>query len=134
MTVDDHTLEFLLAFDGQRHWLEDGYFLKFEIARVVRSEMRPHGIKYSLTLHGPNGDRLMGFDNAHSVEPIGSTFKERPAEADHWHRTDKDTGRPYEFKDAETLIADFFTEARRILVERGVAEAVIDVEGEGDTS
>ena len=30
----EHTLEFLLAFDGRTHWLEQGYRLKFEIKRT----------------------------------------------------------------------------------------------------
>ena len=30
----EHTLEFLLAFDGRVHWLESGHWIKFEIRRV----------------------------------------------------------------------------------------------------
>jgi hypothetical protein len=33
---DEHTLEFLLAFDGRVHHLEKGYWLKFEIRRMKR--------------------------------------------------------------------------------------------------
>ena len=44
---------------------------------------------------------------------------------DHWHRTEEDEGRPYHFTDAETLLADFFAEVRRVLDERGVSEVVI---------
>jgi hypothetical protein len=33
----------------------------------VATRERRHGLRYSLTLHGPGGDRLVGFDNAHSV-------------------------------------------------------------------
>jgi hypothetical protein len=36
-----------------------------------------------------------------------------------------DIGRPYRFTDADQLLADFFTEVRRVLAERGVSEAVI---------
>jgi hypothetical protein len=28
---------------------------------------RPHGLKYSLTLHAEDGARLLGFDNAHRI-------------------------------------------------------------------
>jgi hypothetical protein len=52
--------------------------------------------------------RLVGFDNAHGVPATGSRFKRRPKTSDHWHRTEIDPGRPYRFKDAETLIDDFF--------------------------
>jgi hypothetical protein len=37
-------------------------------------------------------------------------------------------GRPYEFKDAETLLDDFFDEVERVLRERGIGTAVIQVE------
>ena len=77
----EHTLEFLLAFDGRMHWYEDSYFAKFEIKRVPPTAERPHGLRYSLTLHGPGGQRLIGFDNAH-VAASGPRFGKRPAAAD----------------------------------------------------
>lgn len=40
----NHGLEFLLAFDGRIHHLEEGYWLKFEIKRVTAAEERPHGL------------------------------------------------------------------------------------------
>jgi hypothetical protein len=123
----EHTLEFLLAFDGRVHWLEQGYRLKFEIKRVEPTQERPHGLRYAFTLHDPDGKRLVGFDNAHAVAAIGSPFKERPPAADHWHRTEKDEGRPYHFLNAQRLIEDFFSEVRRILAERGVSDAVVHV-------
>ncbi|MCJ2090970.1 DUF6516 family protein [Methylobacterium sp. J-072] len=119
-----HTLEFLLAFDGRLHWYDQGYFLKFEIKRVEASALRPHGLRYSFTLHDPEGERIMGFDNAHTVAPAGR-YAKRQAEADHWHRTGDDPGRPYAFTDAATLIADFFAEVERILTERGVSIDVV---------
>ena len=33
---DEHTLEFLLAFNGRVHHLEKGYWLKFEFGRMSR--------------------------------------------------------------------------------------------------
>ena len=60
----DYGLEFLLAFDGRIHHLERGYWLKFEIKRVQATTERPHGLRYSFTLHAPDGARLVGFDNA----------------------------------------------------------------------
>ena len=123
----EHTLEFLLAFDGQTHWYEGGYFTKFEIRRVRATAERPHGLRYSFTLHDPQGRRLLGYDNAHRVQPKGSRFKGRPAEADHWHRTEGDPGTPYRFTDAATLVEDFFDEVERVLAGRGVPVAVIDI-------
>jgi hypothetical protein len=43
-------------------------------------------------------------------------------------RTESDPGRPYEFKDADTLLQDFFREVRRILTERGISDGVVRVE------
>lgn len=47
--------------------IEEGYWLKFEIKPVTATGTRPHGLSYSFTLHGPDGTRLVGFDNAHEV-------------------------------------------------------------------
>ncbi len=124
----EYGLEFLLAFDGRIHHLEEGYWIKFEIERVKATKERPHGLSYSFTLHAPDGTRLVGFDNAHGVPATGGRFKRKPSESDHWHRTETDPGRPYQFKDAETLIDDFFDEVERVLNERGVDTTVVKVE------
>ena len=124
----DHALEFLLGFDGRIHHLEEGYWVKFEIKRVAAAEARPHGLSYSFTLHAPDGTRLVGFDNAHGVPAKGSRFKRRATTSDHWHRTKNDTGRPYQFVNADTLLQDFFREVRRVLRDRGIAETVVAVE------
>jgi len=124
----DHGIEFLLAFDGRVHHLEEGYWLKFEIERVAATKKRPHGLSYSFTLHAPDGKRLIGFDNAHRVPARGARFKAASSASDHWHRSENDPGRPYAFKDAETLIDDFFDEVERVLGERGIGTTVVDVE------
>ena len=109
-----------LAFDGHVRRYAGGYWLKFEIVKVEESEGRPHGLSYSFTLHGPDNRRLIGFDNAHNVPAKGSGFNKRPKAMDHWHRTETDEGRPYMFKDAETLMDDFFDEVERVLAEHGI--------------
>lgn len=124
----EHTLEFLLAFDGHVHWLDQGYWLKFEIGRIDPTSQRPHGLRYSFTLHDPEGTRLIGFDNAHLVARSGSRFGQQPTAADHWHRTEADRGRPYVFVSADALLADFFREARRVLAERGLGDGVVRIE------
>lgn len=126
--VPEYALEFLLAFDGRIHHLEEGYWIKFEIKRVKPSRERPHGLSYSFTLHAPSGRRLIGFDNAHGVAATGSRYKTRPRTRDHWHRTENDAGRPYLFVDVETLLDDFFSEVERVLQERGLGTRVIAVE------
>lgn len=126
--IPEYQLEFLLAFDGRIHHLEEGYWIKFEVKRVEAADERPHGLSYSFTLHAPDGRRLVGFDNAHGVPAIGSRFKQRPRANDHWHRTENDQGRPYHFKNVETLIDDFFNEVERVLDEHGIATTVVEVE------
>jgi hypothetical protein len=105
--------------------------LKFEIKRVEATPERPHGLRYAFTLHDPEGNRLMGFDNAHSVPPLGSRYRQADVEHDHWHRTADDSGRPYAFTTADQLIADFFAEVTRVLAEHGIDDTVV---GEDDAT
>lgn len=123
--MDDYGLQFLLAFDGRIHLLEKGYWLKFEIKQVEADSARPHGLRYSFTLHAPGGKRLLGFDNAHASRELGSRFKAQPKEHDHWHRPENDSGRPYRFVDAETLLDDFFKEVGRILERHRTSSKVV---------
>lgn len=105
--------------------MEQGYWLKFAIKRVVKTLQRPHGLSYTFTLHDPDGKRLVGFDNAHGVGSLGSGLQQPRAEHDHWHRTGDDPGRPYAFTTADQLLADFFTEVTRVLAELGIDGMVI---------
>lgn len=123
--ANEHSLEFLLDFDGRIHHLEAGYWLKFEIKRIDPTKERPHDLRYSFTLHDPKGKRLLGFDNAHSVPIQRSRYKKKAIEHDHWHRTEKDEGIPYKFIDADTLLADFETGVLRILSNLGVGSTVL---------
>jgi hypothetical protein len=126
-TPRDHGLEFILAFDGRIHRLASGHWLKFEIKRVAADASRPHGIAYAFTFHDPEGRRLIGYDNAHGVKAKGSRFRRRPIEHDHWHRAAGDAGRPYRFRDAATLLADFFDGVERYLEDHGLDSAVVEV-------
>ncbi len=74
---------------------------------------KPHGLNYSLTLHGPDGERVAGFDNAHPVKGVKGRRN-----FDHRHRLK--TVRPYEYKDAATLLADFWTLVDAVLREKGI--------------
>jgi Family of unknown function (DUF6516) len=98
---------------------------------VVVTPDRPHGLSYSFTLHAPDGTRLFGFDNAHDVPRRGSRFKRRGDAMDHWHRTAKDSGRPYAFANAQRLLDDLFDEVERVLGERGVSLQVTKDEESG---
>ena len=118
----DPGAEVLLDLDGQVFVVDakGGYWVRCSVKRTASSPERPHGLKYSLTLHGPDGSRLIGFDNAHSVRgSLGPGGKSR-GPLDHKHRLE--TVRPYRFKDAATLVEDFWTEVDRLLREKGVIE------------
>jgi hypothetical protein len=113
-------LEYLLGLDGNIEVQNDeGYWVKMEVSRVQVTTERPHGIRYSLTLHAPDNTRLIGFDNAHSVRPAGSRFKHagKKYPYDHRHRHVRDEGVPYEFDTAYQLVSDFYAEVDRVLKE-----------------
>jgi hypothetical protein len=111
----DATLDVLLDLDGQVLVVdpEGGHWVRFVVTRVPPSPEKPHGIDYSLTLHGPNRERLVGFDNAHRV-----ARQKRGAPQDHHHRLG--TIRSYRYRNAATLLADFWTMVDAVLRERGV--------------
>ncbi|MFI5013418.1 MAG: DUF6516 family protein [Hyphomicrobiales bacterium] len=83
----DAGLDDLLALDDVmlvvdpigKHWV------KFVVKQVAPSPERPHGISYSLTLHAANGDRLVGYDNAHAVGT--GSGPSRQTSRPHDHRT-----------------------------------------------
>lgn len=60
----DPTLDVLLDLDGQVLVVDPdgGHWVRFVVTRVPVSLEKPHGIDYSLTLHGPDGERLVGFE------------------------------------------------------------------------
>ena len=113
-------LEYLLGLNGNIEVQNDaGYWVKMEVARVPVTAERPHGIRYSLTLHAPDNTRLLGFDNAHGVKPVGSRFKHavKRFPYDHRHRHALDQGVLYEFDTAYQLVSDFYSEVDRVLKE-----------------
>ena len=65
----DPTLGTLLELDGQVLVVdpESGHWVRFVVTRVRPTAEKPLGLDYSLTLQGPDGERLVGFDNAHRV-------------------------------------------------------------------
>jgi hypothetical protein len=75
-------------------------------------------LNYSLILHGPDGRRLVGFDNAHPARESRRPGGTAKGAYDHRHRME--TVRSYRFRDAVTLVEDFWTEVDRLLKEKGV--------------
>jgi hypothetical protein len=116
----DHSLELLIDLDGLNFAQEDGYWIKYEVSAVEKTPERPHGIKYSLTLHDPRGERIFGIDNAHRPKKWGGPAAKstRPKAADHLHRGGQVY--TYKFTDAETLLADFDKGVNTALKRKGV--------------
>jgi hypothetical protein len=119
-TERDPSLDALLDLDGVVSALSEGaapYWVKFVVKRVPVSAERPHGLYYSLTLHDPHGDRVLGFDNAHPVREGSGPGGRTRIEYDHRHR--RQSVRFYDYEDAGTLIIDFWTEVESIINEKG---------------
>jgi hypothetical protein len=92
---------------------EGGHWVRFVVTQIPATPEKPHGLDYSLTLHGKDGERLVGFDNAH---PVGKQKHGDPQ--DHRHRIR--TVRTYDYTGAAELLADFWAEVDAVLRERGV--------------
>jgi hypothetical protein len=106
----DKSIDNLLDLDGIRYVIDEklGIWVKFEAKKIEPTEDRPHGIRYSLTLHDRTNNRIMGFDNAHAIE-YGSKRNVAPKRSfDHWHQDESNKMMPYDYKDAEKLIFDFW--------------------------
>lgn len=116
----DAALDTLLDLDGLVLVIDPDarYWVRFVVRRVTASEARPHGLDYSLTLHGPDGERLVGFDNAHPIRVGSGPGGKARRPFDHKHRFK--AVRPYEYQDAAALLADFWSAVDEVLREREV--------------
>lgn len=116
----DPSLDTLLDLHGQTFFVDEqsNYWVKFEARKVEASAERPHGLIYSLTLHDASGERVIGFDNAHAVSGGSGPGSKAKRGFDHRHRLR--SIRPYDYRDASTLLGDFWTEVDAVLREKGV--------------
>jgi hypothetical protein len=95
-----------------------GHWVKFVAKRIEPSPERPHGVSYSLTLHAADGERIVGFDNAHAV--FSGSGPARQAHEAHDHRHRRNATSPYDYRDAATLVRDFWSEVDAALRDRGI--------------
>jgi hypothetical protein len=86
--------------------------------RVPSDVKRLHGVSYSLTLHERGGRRVFGIDNAHPVRSRRGPSGRASTAQDHLHRDN--SVRPYAYRDAESLLEDFWREVDAILKKRGI--------------
>jgi hypothetical protein len=110
---EDVSLETLLDLDGEIFPMDNGYWTKFEVRSVTPTKQTPHGVRYSLTLHDRNNNRILGFDNAHRYHPKRKKYGARKVTWDHQHDVEKI--RHYEFESSSQLIEDFWKAVEAIL-------------------
>ena len=116
--MSEITASTILDLDGQTFFIDPNHCVRFVVREVEPTPERPQGLNYSLTLHDENGERLVGFDNAHSVQTTRGPGAKKRREHDHRHRLR--SIRPYEYKNAETLLIDFWDAVDVVLKERGL--------------
>ncbi|MEK6591186.1 MAG: DUF6516 family protein [Nitrospinota bacterium] len=76
----------------------NGDIIEMKIWEVPLSKDKPHGLKYSL-VYIREGKRIVGYDNAES-------------KGDHKHLRYKEY--PYQFRNVDTLIEDFYEDIEKI--------------------
>lgn len=114
MGKQDYTLDNLLMLNGEIHEVGGGYWVKYEAKKTkASSEQKPFGIKYSITLHEPEGSRILGYDNAHGVPGAKPLLPH-----DHKHKGERIIS--YEYQSAAQLLEDFFKDVDKILKSKGV--------------
>ena len=105
----------LLALNGDRYFVDDKGELEavFKVISVIETPEIPHGLKYTLVLLNSKGKRVVCFDNAHAVRQGSGPGQRRSKQYDHKHIGNKVV--PYEFKDAYTLLKDFWDEVDKLV-------------------
>ncbi len=100
-------LDTLLDLDGEIFPMDSGFWVKFSAKTIHPDPHAPHGIRYSLTLHDRHNIRVIGFDNAHAMQPNRKKgFTGRKITWDHKHSLDK--VELYKFESAGQLLEDFW--------------------------
>jgi hypothetical protein len=109
----DYTLDNLLLLNNEIHELSGGWWVKYEAKKIKgTSKNKPFGIKYSITLHNPQGSRVLGYDNAHAV------FRNSNLPHDHKHKGKRVA--TYEYRNAKKLLIDFWNDVDKILILEGL--------------
>ncbi|HEY0281993.1 MAG TPA: DUF6516 family protein [Rhizomicrobium sp.] len=114
----DGSLQRLLDLNGEIMDMGDGHWVKFNVHRIEPDEKRPHGIAYSLCLFSPDDERLVCFNNAHSVATGSCPSKKQTEISDHVHVGEQI--KPYAYSDAEELMSDFWQAVETVLSAKGV--------------
>ena len=97
--------------------MESGHWTKIEAKTVVPTHHRPHGIKYSLTLHDKYNKRILGYDDAHAFKPSRKKYGCNVRMWDHKHN--QKNVKKYEFESTAQLLEDFWNDVDETLEEGG---------------
>lgn len=110
--MKDYTLETLLDLNGFIIEVGQGFWVKMEVKKIKSfTNKNSDSIKYSLTLHDPDGNRLLGYDNAHNIRNAKHNVL-----PDHKHKGEKVV--VYNYKNAEQLLTDFWQDVENVLRRR----------------
>ena len=114
-------LEYLLDLHLSKIGYDNGYWVTMRIVEIAPDSGRPFGVQYSLTLHDGKDDRVLGFDNSHSMDiATGPARKsKRPDAFDHIDRRGRNSI-PYKFTTPYKLIEDFFVAVDEVLKQEGM--------------
>lgn len=120
-SANEDDIRNLLELHGLTAEVGGGFWISFKVRQVEQSPERPYGIQYSLTLHKPGNDRIVGYDNAHRPK-IGtgpaSASRSRAHAFDHRHFKGHVT--PYRFEGPGKLLEDFWADVETILREEKI--------------
>jgi hypothetical protein len=83
----------------RKNILKNGDTVEMKIWQVPYSKDKPHGLKYSL-VYTRKGERVVGYDNADK-------------KGDHKHFREMEI--PYNFKDMDRLILDFYSDIQGLI-------------------
>ena len=110
--------EYLLDLHQFTVGFDNGFWVAMRVSKATPDQARPHGLKYALTLHDRNDDRILGYDNAHTVDTTRGPARrsKRTVTADHVHRRGKQPV-PYAFTTPLQLLEDFWADVYRLLDE-----------------
>lgn len=119
MKREDLEIENLLELDGARFVIDElhGLWVKCDIKKIEKDISRPHGIRYSLSLHDRANQRIMGIDNAHAIEYGKKNHVAPKRTFDHWHKKHNKDAMPYFYESAGKLLEDFWTAVDETVVE-----------------
>jgi hypothetical protein len=113
----DTGIQNLLDLHRETYALDKGYWATFRAWRVPPSAERPHGLEYALSLHNEQGERIVGYDNAHTITTASGPARKssRTLTSDHRHFRGKTTH--YRFSTAEQLMIDFWADVEKVIEE-----------------